>query len=250
MPQHEEHCVHSEKRYGVRGDEIHAWMDEPSRISGGSHRNFRHDLNSLPTAIQIFGKLYGAEVVENIFLDHLKADSEENRKHERESNEDFNPKLWSNSEDDFLIENFFNLSDDELEAQLQTKSKAEIRKRREYFGLIRPRMIKGHTNYEVRKERVVFKLQKGQQIFISVKVTGGNNDVNFGTFRHQGGSVLRFVPTKTEMIIGNKSFAYNATVTGNYCFFFDNSFSVFTSKIVEFSYHLENGKEIRTSFSV
>ncbi len=82
MPQHEEHCLHSEKRYGIRGDEIHTWIDEPSQISGGSHRNYRHDLNSLPTAIQIFGKIYGAEMVENIFLDHLKADSEENRKHE------------------------------------------------------------------------------------------------------------------------------------------------------------------------
>jgi hypothetical protein len=84
MPEHEEHCLHSEKRYGVRGDDIHSWIDEPSAVAGGSHRSYRHDLNSLPTAIQIFGSKYGADMVENIFLDHLKADSEENRKKEVE----------------------------------------------------------------------------------------------------------------------------------------------------------------------
>ena len=84
MPEHEEHCLHSEKRYGVRGDDIHSWIDEPSAVAGGSHRSYRHDLSSLPTAIQIFGPKYGADMVENIFLDHLKADSEENRKKEVE----------------------------------------------------------------------------------------------------------------------------------------------------------------------
>ena len=80
MPGHEEHCLHSEKRYGVRGDDIHSWIDEPVAVAGASHRDYRHDLHSLPTAIQIFGPKYGADMVENIFLDHLKADSEENRK--------------------------------------------------------------------------------------------------------------------------------------------------------------------------
>ena len=79
MPSHEEHCLHSLKRYGIRGDDIHSWMDEPSQVSGATHRKFRHDLKSLPIAIKIFGKKYGDEMVENIFLDHLKADSEEDR---------------------------------------------------------------------------------------------------------------------------------------------------------------------------
>ena|SRR3972149_3312694 len=80
MPNLEEHCKHSEKRYGVRGEDIHSWMDETSQIAGKSHRKYRHDLKSIPIAIQIFGAKYGADVVENIFLDHLKADSEESRK--------------------------------------------------------------------------------------------------------------------------------------------------------------------------
>jgi len=83
MPSHEEHCLHSLKRYGVRGDEIHSWMDEPSSVAGASHRDYRHNLASLPAAIQMFQILYGADMVENIFLDHLKADSEESRKQEK-----------------------------------------------------------------------------------------------------------------------------------------------------------------------
>ena len=76
--------MHSLKRYGIRGDDIHSWMDEPSQVSGATHRKFRHDLKSLPIAIKIFGKKYGDEMVENIFLDHLKADSEEDRLEARE----------------------------------------------------------------------------------------------------------------------------------------------------------------------
>lgn len=96
MPEHEEHCLHSLKRYGVRGDDIHSWMDEPSSIAGGSHRDFRHELSSLPAAIQIFGSKYGADMVENIFLDHLKADSEENRRKEVErSHIEEKPMIWT-----------------------------------------------------------------------------------------------------------------------------------------------------------
>jgi len=84
VPGHEEHCLHSEKRYGVRGDDIHSWIDEPVAVAGASHRRHRHSLESLHAAIQIFGSKYGADTVENIFLDHLKADSEENRKKEVE----------------------------------------------------------------------------------------------------------------------------------------------------------------------
>ena len=38
MPQREEHCLHSEKRYGFHGDEIHSWMDEPLSVAGFSHK--------------------------------------------------------------------------------------------------------------------------------------------------------------------------------------------------------------------
>lgn len=83
MPEHEEHCQHSFKRYGIRGDDIHTWMDEPSKIViGASHRMFRHSYADLSMAIQIFGEKYGDKNVENIFIDHLildKTGMEDNR---------------------------------------------------------------------------------------------------------------------------------------------------------------------------
>jgi hypothetical protein len=224
-------------------------MDEPSRIAGMSHRNFRHDLSSLPTAIQIFGKAYGAEMVENIFLDHLKADSEENRKHEQESNESLKPRLWSQSEDDFLCREFLNMSDEAMEASLQTKSKTDITKRREHLGLIRPKVIK-RTRNQPRIQRLVFKLKRGQRIFGTVKITGGNNDADFGAFVYKGTSVSKLKPVDAERISGSKSFTFDISISGNYCFYFSNSFSVITAKFVEFHYHLDNGKEVGISFSI
>jgi hypothetical protein len=199
----------------------------------------------------MFGKTYGIEMVENIFLDHLKADSEESRKHEQESSDGLSPKLWSKSEDDFLCHNFLEMPDNALEAQasLQTKSKTEIRKRREHLGLIRPKIIK-RTRNQQKIQRLVFNMQRGQKILGTVKVTGGNNDVDFGVFGYREASVSRLKPVDVERISGSKSFSYSADVTGNYCFYFSNSFSVITSKSVEFLYHLENGREIRISFSI
>jgi len=251
MPQHEEHCLHSEKRYGVRGDDIHRWMDEPSQVSGGSHRDYRHDLNSLPIAIQVFGKTYGAEMVESIFLDHLKADSEENRKYEKESGQGISSKIWSKEEDDYLCSRFLYLSDDELEANisLRSKSKTEIRKRREYLGLIRPRFVK-RIKAQHRIQRLIFRLQRGQKIFGEIEVTGGKNDIDFGCFTHQRASASSLKPNDIERVSGHKSFAYTASVTGNHCFYFSNSFSTITSKSVKFSYHLEKGKKIGISFTI
>jgi small nuclear ribonucleoprotein (snRNP)-like protein len=249
MPNHEEHCEHSLKRYGIRGDEIHAWMDEPSGVAGASHRSFRHDLSSLPTAIQLFGKLYGAETVENIFLDHLKADSEEARKHEVETEGSLSPKWWSQSDDEFLYQNFLTLSDDELEARFQTKSKTEIRKRREYLGLIRPKMLR-RSRREQRVQRLVVNLKRGQKIYGTINVSGGNNDINFGIYTYQGRPASGLRPLQQERIVGSKSLEYTARVTGNLCFYFSNSFSFFTSKQIEFSYQLENGKKIKMSFSI
>jgi len=43
MPNHEEHCVESLKRYGELFSEPHSWMDEPSLLLGASHRKYRYD---------------------------------------------------------------------------------------------------------------------------------------------------------------------------------------------------------------
>lgn len=141
MPEHEEHCLHSEKRYGIRGDEIHSWMDEPSSIAGVGHRQFRHGIEDLPTAIQMFGRIYGEEMVENIFLDHLKADSEENRKR--------------NIPNTSATEPYF---DQNLTAEIRV-----FRYKR------RRRIVKISLN-----------MKKGCSLVLLVKASGGNNDVKVG----------------------------------------------------------------------
>lgn len=69
MPSREEHCQHTVERYGVTGEDIHEWMDEPSLILGPQHRNERHDpKQEIPP---IFITKYGEELARNIILDHI-----------------------------------------------------------------------------------------------------------------------------------------------------------------------------------
>lgn len=77
MPSHEEHCQHTLKRYGVRGDDIHKYLDEPCKVAGQGHREFRHDSNTVKLVGQIFEKKYGRELAENIALDHIMLDHKE-----------------------------------------------------------------------------------------------------------------------------------------------------------------------------
>jgi len=70
MPNHEEHCQESLKRYGKTFSELHTWMDEPSAILGASHRKYRHDPNTTPLeAKRMFG-----ENADNACLDHIRLD--------------------------------------------------------------------------------------------------------------------------------------------------------------------------------
>lgn len=74
MPSFDEHCKFTYDRYGVTGEEIHEWMDEPVKLFGPSHRKIRHDPNQkIP---QKFIEIYGAELSRNIVLDHILKDLE------------------------------------------------------------------------------------------------------------------------------------------------------------------------------
>jgi hypothetical protein len=241
MPNLEEHCKHSEKRYGVRGEEIHKWIDEPSQVAGGSHRDYRHDLSSLQTAIQLFGELYGAEMVENIFLDHLRADSQEQRTRAKELIKDGvgSPKLWTEQDDDYLTRNFLIKSDYELEASfsLKGKSKYSIRKRRQYLGLIRPKVIK-RTKYTQREQRLVFRLKRGQKFHLKMEIEGGNNDIEFSIYDSKA------YHHQPHRIYDRENIEFVPEITANYSFVFSNSFSWKTNKQVKVVYNLENGREI------
>jgi hypothetical protein len=80
MPNHEEHCQHSLRRYGERADDLHSWIDEPSKKWGQGHRQFRHDTETVKLAGKIFGDRYGRELAQNIALDHIMLDHEEDIK--------------------------------------------------------------------------------------------------------------------------------------------------------------------------
>ncbi len=76
MPNVEEHCRSTLKRYGMEGRDIHQWLDEPSRKFAGGHREFRHDTETIRLVGKIFGQQYGS-LAENIALDHIMLDHEE-----------------------------------------------------------------------------------------------------------------------------------------------------------------------------
>jgi hypothetical protein len=70
MPNHEEHCEESRRRYGKSFSELHRWMDEPSVILGKDHRMHRHNPRKTPLeARQIFG-----ENADHACLDHIRLD--------------------------------------------------------------------------------------------------------------------------------------------------------------------------------
>jgi hypothetical protein len=76
MPNHEEHCADSLKRYGKSFAELHAWMDEPSILLGSSHRKYRHDPNVTPEEAKA---IFGVNA-DNACLDHIRLDELEVRK--------------------------------------------------------------------------------------------------------------------------------------------------------------------------
>jgi len=74
MPSHDEHCRYTFERYGVTGEEIHEWMDEPVKLYGPTHRKARHDPNQkLP---QYLIQIYGESLAKNIMIDHILQDAE------------------------------------------------------------------------------------------------------------------------------------------------------------------------------
>jgi hypothetical protein len=70
MPNHEEHCEESRRRYGKPFSELHRWMDEPSLMLGTDHRMYRHNPYKTPLeARRIFG-----ENADHACLDHIRLD--------------------------------------------------------------------------------------------------------------------------------------------------------------------------------
>ena len=70
-----QHCKHTFERYGVRGEDIHKWMDEPSQLFGSLHREWRHrEEQVIP---KVFIDKYGEDLARYIITDHLLLDQKE-----------------------------------------------------------------------------------------------------------------------------------------------------------------------------
>lgn len=83
------HADRTEALYGVRGEDIHKWIDayfdyrrfmRSIRINFAdgfdpySHRKYRHHRQALPEVLEAFSGRYEPEVIEALFLQHLRDD--------------------------------------------------------------------------------------------------------------------------------------------------------------------------------
>src|SRR4030042_1705722 len=72
MGNKDEHCRYTFERYGVTGEDIHKWMDEPAKISNVGHRKYRHiPSQSVP---KMFIEKYGFHLARYIIIDHILLD--------------------------------------------------------------------------------------------------------------------------------------------------------------------------------
>lgn len=75
MPSHGIHCAQSRKKYGKSFNDLHKWMDSPSKLLGSKHRILRHDIKKTPIeAKKIFGELADQACIDHILLDYEEGD--------------------------------------------------------------------------------------------------------------------------------------------------------------------------------
>ena len=84
-------------------------------------------------------------------------------------------------------------------------------------------------------QTIVFNLEKGDKFKGSLSVAGGSgNDVNFMVKDPDGDPII-----PDRRVAEGWNFEFNANSNGAYTLYFDNSFSVFSSKQVSISYDIE-----------
>ncbi len=84
-------------------------------------------------------------------------------------------------------------------------------------------------------QTVVFNLERDDFVKASIAVTGGNNDINFWVTDPSG-----YQKISKQGVIDGLDFQIIADRAGAHTFHFDNSFSLFTPKIVTLSYEEGN----------
>jgi hypothetical protein len=77
-------------------------------------------------------------------------------------------------------------------------------------------------------------LNQGDQLSGSLSITGGSgNDINFWITDPSGGPVVN-----QGRVSQGTSFAFTASASGGYTFHFDNSYSLFSGKVVTLTYNI------------
>ncbi len=85
----EKHADSTEELFGYRAVDIHEWIDqyfdqrlfkkymENRRLKGWtpySHRQYLHNIETLPKVIEAFRDKYPPDIIEKVFIQHLKDD--------------------------------------------------------------------------------------------------------------------------------------------------------------------------------
>lgn len=72
MPNNEEHAQHTYRLYRIWANDLHEWIDAPSKTHGQGHRRFRHSPHRPPPLSAI--EKYGYDMARKIQLAHFKLD--------------------------------------------------------------------------------------------------------------------------------------------------------------------------------
>jgi hypothetical protein len=72
MPNNEEHTQHTYTLFRIWANDLHRWIDAPSKTHGQGHRRFRHSPHRPPPLSAI--EKYGYDMARKIQLAHFKLD--------------------------------------------------------------------------------------------------------------------------------------------------------------------------------
>ena len=79
-----------------------------------------------------------------------------------------------------------------------------------------------------------FNLDSGDSVSGSMSIAGGNDDINFWVTDPSGQLII-----PKQGVVGGKNFQFTAVRNGAHTLHFDNSFSIFTGKVVTLTYEIE-----------
>jgi hypothetical protein len=102
------------------------------------------------------------------------------------------------------------------------------------FSLVNASSVQTVQVAPLSQETLVFNLDSGQQFTGSLSISGGSgNDINFWITDPTGATILNL-----GRVSQGRSFDFTAQASGAYTFYFDNSFSLLSTKTVSLTYDI------------